>query len=72
MILDATVNNLAKKLLACLASVGYAGIWLYEVGLGASPRIKRERDLTPADFERNAKELFKDKEITLIEREYLF
>jgi len=61
-----------QKLLSDLSENGYAGIWLYELSFGASTRIKRERDLTPADFSRNAVELFSGEEPTLIEREYLF
>ena len=61
-----------QKLLSDLSENGYAGLWLYELGFGESPRIKRERDLTPADFSRNAVELFSGNEPTLIEREYLF
>jgi sugar phosphate isomerase/epimerase len=61
-----------EKLLSDLSENGYVGGWMYEVGFGSSPRIERERDLTPYDFKRNALELFSGEEPTLIKRKYLY
>jgi sugar phosphate isomerase/epimerase len=61
-----------EKLLSDLFENGYVGGWLYEVGFGASPRIERERDLTPADFKRNALELFSGDTPTVIGHKLLF
>ena len=44
--------------LNALASVGYNGVWLYEVGFDAPPSILRPRDLCCADFAENARALF--------------
>ncbi len=60
-----------QSLIHTLKECGYKGPWLYEVGRGSSNKIARVRDLAPADYTRNAEELFADKEITLIERTYL-
>lgn len=46
------------KLMNALKDVGYAGRWLYEVSLPCPKTILRDRDLTPADFAENARELF--------------
>ena len=61
-----------EKLLSDLAENGYVGGWMYEVSFGATKRVVRERNLTPADFRRNAIELFEGKEPTLIGFEPLF
>ncbi len=47
-----------------LIDVGYKGPWLYEVSFG-NPG-SRERLLTCEDFARNAREIFENKEITII------
>ncbi len=60
-----------QSLISALKASGYKGPWLYEVGRGSSNKISRCRDLVPADYSRNADELFNNKEITLLEREYL-
>lgn len=49
-----------------LCSVGYNGPWLYEIRFENLTTITRERNLTCEDFVRNAKEIFENKEITLI------
>lgn len=41
-----------------LADIGYCGPWLYEVAFTAPRTIHRPRDLTCADFVRNAQQLF--------------
>ncbi len=56
-----------QELIGALCEVGYSGGWTYEVGAGATKNIKRSRNLTPADFELNALELFAGKELTLLE-----
>ncbi len=60
-----------QKMLTNLKASGYKGPWLYEVGRCSSNKISRSRDLVPADYSRNAYELFNNKEITLLERTYL-
>lgn len=43
-------------------------MWLYEIGLTCPKSIIRDRDLTPDDFVRNAKELFAGKKPTVFSR----
>ncbi len=50
-----------QGLLAALRSVGYEGVWMYELGFGPKASMPRPRDLTPADFLRNAREIFAGK-----------
>lgn len=45
-------------ILSALREVGYAGPWLYELGLSTPKSIIRPRELTYADFGENAKALF--------------
>ncbi len=45
-------------ILSALREVGYAGPWLYELGLAAPKTIVRPRELTYADFGENARTLF--------------
>lgn len=47
-----------QAVLAALREINYRGPWLYEMGLATPKTITRERELTRADFVRNAKELF--------------
>lgn len=49
-----------------LLSINYNGVWMYELGFSAPRSISRPRDLTPADFARNAHEIFEGQPITLI------
>ena len=46
------------NLIDALEKVGYKGPWLYEIGFGIPKTILRDRELTCADFARNAKEVF--------------
>ena len=46
--------------------MGYKGIWLYEVAFGALPTIIRDRNLTCADFLKNASEIFNKEPITVL------
>ena len=46
-----------QSLYSELLSTGYAGAWLYELNLEATPTIIRPRDLTFSDFVRNAEEI---------------
>lgn len=55
-------NMLYKELIG----IGYNGPWLYEVGFVCPKTIKRPRDLTCADFYRNADEIFNCKTLTVI------
>lgn len=54
-----------RSLMAALADVDYGGAWLYEVDFACPPTIIRDRDLTCADFSRNARELFEGRELTV-------
>lgn len=55
------------SLINALKEVGYSGPWLYELGFGAPKSRPRSRNLTCADFRRNADELFAAKPLTVIE-----
>ena len=59
-----------SELYETLLKVGYKGPWLYELGFGAPKSIKRDRDLTCADFSSNAKEIFEGRPITNISKRY--
>ena len=49
-----------------LLEVGYTGAWMYEISPKCPKTILRDRDLTCADFARNAKEIFEGKPLTVI------
>ena len=49
-----------------LCETGYRGPWLYELGFSAPRSRPRARDLTPADFSRNAAEIFGGGPITVL------
>ena len=53
-----------SELYSALLEVGYKGPWLYEVSYGAPKSIIRSRDLTPADFANNAREIMSGKKPT--------
>lgn len=55
-------------LLGALEKVGYKGPWLYEIGFGIPKTILRDRELTCADFARNAKEVFEKGKITVFSK----
>ncbi len=57
-----------QELLDELKKINYSGVWLYEINLKCPDSIIRDRDLTPDDFVRNAKELFKGKAPTVFPR----
>lgn len=50
-----------QRLTQALESVGYDGVWLYEIDLEAPWTINRDRALRCQDFSDNAKELFSGK-----------
>lgn len=50
-----------KELYETLKETGYEGPWLYEVGPKAEWCVVRGRDLTPADYAKNANEIFQGK-----------
>lgn len=52
-------------LYSALKAVGYNGVWMYEIGPKCPKTIRRDRDLTCADFARNAKEIFEGKPLTV-------
>ena len=56
-----------NTLMDALDEVGYEGAFIYEMPLGSTNYIKRERELTPADFYRNAKELHSRSPITRLD-----
>ena len=47
-----------KALYTAFEECGYNGVWMYEISLGAPGTIRRDRDLTFADFARNAHSIF--------------
>lgn len=51
-----------------LEEVGYDGNWIYEIGLSCPKTIYRDRDLTFADFSRNAREIFARQKPTVFSR----
>ena len=51
---------------SALWDTGYSGPWLYELSLTNTPKRTRTRDLTPLDIVRNAKEIFENKPLTVI------
>lgn len=53
------------SLMDALDKTGYAGTFLYEMSFSSTNYIKRARELTPADFCRNAKELHQRSPITV-------
>ena len=53
-----------NMILTELEKIGYDGVWLYEISLGAPQTICRPRDLTYSDFYNNAMELFENKPLT--------
>ncbi len=55
-----------QAIIKALNDVGYNGVWLYEIGFTCPKSIIRNRDLTCDDFVKNAKELFENKNITII------
>lgn len=57
-----------KELYAAIKATGYCGPWLYELGFECPATILRNRDLTCADFARNANEIFEGKDLTVIAR----
>ena len=54
-----------SELYKALLDVGYTGAWMYEIGPKCPNTILRDRDLTCADFARNAKEIFEGKPLTV-------
>ena len=57
-----------QKIISALDKVGYNGPWLYELGFECPATILRDRDLTCADFARNAQEVLEGKKITVFSR----
>ena len=51
---------------SALISAKYSGPWLYEVNYRAPASLSRKRDLTPADFTNNAREIFDGKPLTVL------
>ena len=49
-----------------LKNADYQGVWLYELGFRAPRSRPRSRDLTCADFVRNAREIFSGGPITTV------
>lgn len=57
-----------NELVSALAEVGYDGAWMYEIGFWCPNTILRDRNLTCADFARNAEEVLQNKKITVISK----
>ena len=55
-----------QSIYKALCDIDYKGVWLYETSFTSKPTLIRERDLTCADFVRNAMEIFDGREITVI------
>ena len=55
-----------QSILAALSDIGFSGIWMYEIEFKAPPNILRPRDLTCADFLKNANEIFYHKPLTVL------
>ena len=55
-----------RALYTALTASEYRGAWLYELGLRSPKTLMRSRDLTFADFARNAREIVNSEEITRI------
>ena len=55
-----------NAILKALKEIDYNGVWLYELGFTCPSTIVRERELTCYDIVRNAKELFENKELTVL------
>jgi len=53
-----------QAVLQALKDVNYNGVWLYEIGLGLSNTVIRERPLTCDDLVKNANEIFSNKPLT--------
>lgn len=54
-----------QSILTALNNVKYNGPWLYEVSLEVPKNIIRSRNLTPADFVKNANEIFNNRPISV-------
>lgn len=57
-----------QELAGALESVNYNGPWLYEIGFTCPDTILRDRDLTCADFARNAKEIFENRPLSVFSK----
>lgn len=55
-----------QEIYSMLQKAGYQGVWMYELGLTAPATHPRSRDLTFADFVRNAKEIYANKPLSKI------
>lgn len=56
------------KIIKALNKINYNGVWLYEVPPVNERTIIRERQIFPADFVKNAKELFSGKKPTIFSK----
>ena len=54
-----------QKMYNAIKATGYDGLWLYEIAFAPVVTISRNRDLTVADFVRNADEIFNNKPLTV-------
>lgn len=58
-----------KKVMNSLKRIQYSGAFMYEIGFKCPATILRDRDLTAADFNKNAHELFEDKILTVYSKQ---
>ena len=54
--------------MTALDAIGYDGVWMYEIATACPKTIYRDRDLTCADFRRNACEILNGKAPTVFSR----
>ena len=57
-----------NELYGALLKSGYDGVWMYEITLKRPKTIIRDRDLTFADFYKNANEIFSGKDLTVFSK----
>ena len=55
-----------QGIMRAFKDINYDGVWLYEVGFLAPDELIRERDLNCQDIVNNAKEIFENKELTVL------
>lgn len=57
-----------QNVLSAFEKIGYCGPWLYEIGFSMPKTILRDRELTCADFKKNAEEIFGNKKLTVVSK----
>lgn len=57
-----------QNVMKALQEIKYDGVFMYEVGYKCPVTILRDRDLSAADFKKNAEEIFENKKISIFSR----